>query len=120
MAEQAPPKGYTNRVIGQDVLDLPEHIKFLSMPIQGPSGDINGFDIEFKVRGAQLSNSHISEYSYSNSVMQFDSLLKEDVKHRISARLSSQQNSLTTEARTAGQMFFLVRSLYETHLWSIL
>lgn len=48
MAEQAPAKGYTNRVIGQDVLDLPEHIKFLSMPIQGPSGDINGFDIEFK------------------------------------------------------------------------
>lgn len=54
MADQAQSKGYVGRIIGEPVYDLPQHIKFLSMPIQGPNGDINGFDIEFKAREAKF------------------------------------------------------------------
>jgi len=42
---------YTTTPIGQPVVDLERHIKFLSMPLQtGPNGEVlfNGFDIEFR------------------------------------------------------------------------
>jgi hypothetical protein len=43
--------GYADKPIGEALADIVSHIKFLSAPIsQTPAGDINGFDVEFKVR----------------------------------------------------------------------
>jgi len=41
------PNGYINMRIGEPVTDLVKHIKFLSVPLSGPNGQYNGFDVEF-------------------------------------------------------------------------